>query len=170
VEIQTDAAPVKNLLGNERGAALLTALMIMVLMLIVGLAASRTTDTELLVARNEKEIAMEFYDAEAGLSQAMETTGSWMSDAFLGDEVTAEAVLEVASADAEHLATVRIQPIQNADIATATARALPLQTHTSPPPPGSGFGLNKFEVRRYSFTAEKGVTRLQAGVWKIFNR
>ncbi len=56
---------------NQRGVALLTALMIMVMLLILGFTALNITDIELAIASNEKIKAKAFYASEAGIQRAL---------------------------------------------------------------------------------------------------
>jgi Tfp pilus assembly protein PilX len=60
-------------INNEKGVALLSALMIMALLTVLGLSASNTSTTELKIAGNEKTSAMAFYAAEAGVNFAIAT-------------------------------------------------------------------------------------------------
>lgn len=166
--------------ANERGAALLIVIMVMAMLMLIGMSASLTTDTGLLVAGSEKRFSLEFYHAEDGLNQALESADTWLTDIFLAAEVTTAATTfatvdpnDPADPDDDQtIATVSVRPIQDEDAAVAQANALPVQAHSAPPPPGSGYGMNRFVIRRYAVTAEPvgGNTRLQVGMWKVFNR
>ncbi len=52
---------------NESGFALITALLILVLLTIIGLAAINSSKTELNIAANDKQHKVAFYAAEAGV-------------------------------------------------------------------------------------------------------
>src|SRR6056297_1956052 len=55
---------------HERGSVLVATIMILMLLSIIGTAALDNTNTELLIARNEKINTQSFYLAEAGIEHA----------------------------------------------------------------------------------------------------
>lgn len=57
-------------LGNERGVVLVTALMVMALLTVIGMAALSTSDTELQISGNQRVASRAFYLAEAGIQRA----------------------------------------------------------------------------------------------------
>ena len=61
----------KNLLKNERGLALVVALMLLVLLTVMGLAAISTTTTEMQITSNERTDAQAFHAAEAGIKEVI---------------------------------------------------------------------------------------------------
>jgi len=58
-------------LRNDRGSALLMALLIMLMLTLIFAAAVTTSVTDMDIARNQKERTMAFYTAEAGLQLAI---------------------------------------------------------------------------------------------------
>ncbi|MEK6684639.1 MAG: PilX N-terminal domain-containing pilus assembly protein [Nitrospirota bacterium] len=62
---------VKTYLKNERGLALVVALMLLILLTVMGLAAISTTTTELQITSNELTDARAFHAAEAGIKEAL---------------------------------------------------------------------------------------------------
>lgn len=58
-------------LGNERGVVLVTALMVMALLTVGGIAALNTSDTELQISGNQRVASQAFYLAEAGVQHAV---------------------------------------------------------------------------------------------------
>lgn len=56
---------------DERGFALVMALVVMAAMTAIGLAAVTSSTTDLMIAKNEKEAKMAFYLAEAGIEEAI---------------------------------------------------------------------------------------------------
>ena len=64
----------KNLLKNERGLALVLALMLLVLLTVMGLAAISTTTTEMQITSNERTDAQAFHAAEAGIKEILYRT------------------------------------------------------------------------------------------------
>jgi Tfp pilus assembly protein PilX len=61
-----------NLLNNESGSVLVAALMIMVLLTIIGITASRTTNTELMIAENDSRHKRSFFSADGGTEGGVE--------------------------------------------------------------------------------------------------
>ena len=53
--------------GNEEGSVLLVALLIMVLLTLIGIAATTTTNIELEISGNEKTHKIAFYRADSGV-------------------------------------------------------------------------------------------------------
>ena len=77
----------KNILGNEKGFVLGISMLISAILLIAGILALQTSNSEVLVVRNEGDMTREFYRAEGGVVDALENynTGStfWLTDDFL---------------------------------------------------------------------------------------
>ncbi len=61
----------KTQITNERGLALVVALMLLVLLTVMGLAAISTTTTEIQLTANERTDAQAFHSAEAGIKEAL---------------------------------------------------------------------------------------------------
>ena len=60
----------KNVCGNESGFALIIAMMMLLIMTLLGIAATRNTVIELGIAGNERIQAQRFYTAYSGWKQA----------------------------------------------------------------------------------------------------
>lgn len=58
-------------LANDRGVVLVTALMVMALLTVIGMAALNTSDTELQISGNQRLATQSFYLAEAGIQHAV---------------------------------------------------------------------------------------------------
>lgn len=58
-------------MGEERGAALLSVLLVLAFLLLIGMAALGTSATELQVAGNEKASVRALYIAEGGIQRAL---------------------------------------------------------------------------------------------------
>lgn len=52
---------------DERGSVIIIALLIMVLLTVVGLSVSRTTDIDVLIAKNDQFHKTAFYNADSGV-------------------------------------------------------------------------------------------------------
>ena len=57
---------IKLILTNDKGSAILVALMILVLLTIIGMAATQNSNTELKITTNSQLYKMAFYAAESG--------------------------------------------------------------------------------------------------------
>jgi hypothetical protein len=171
---------------NERGMVLVVAVLILTVVTIIGIAALTTSDTELQISSNEKFLTMEFYDAEAAQIESMEWRPAWMNDEFLtagetnayydSDELKDTFILGDLDRDCNPDTRVQIRYVEEtgADVFPAgdPANDLPLQRHIGPPPVGSGYSLKHFEIRRYGVTttSQDGNTRVQTGVYMVFNK
>lgn len=77
----------KKTLKNDQGFVLITALMMLVILMIIGIAATNTTTIELQIGGNDKATKIAFYGADAGnelakelIEQAIEARG-WENEA-----------------------------------------------------------------------------------------
>lgn len=166
--------------GNERGSALIITVLVLLLLTIIGLSATTGTDTELLIAGNEKQAAQNFFNASAGTASAMEVPTGWLTSAYLvsindnltslADATTATATLTylakastsiaVNDQSGNQIATVTVRPVykvsdssHSANIDAALPYTIPNQDYSSSPPVGSGYGLGKFVIRRFTLTS-----------------
>ncbi|MCG6916232.1 MAG: pilus assembly PilX N-terminal domain-containing protein [Deltaproteobacteria bacterium] len=181
---------------NERGMVLVVAVLILTVVTIIGIAALTTSDTELQISSNEKQLTVQFYDAEAGQIEAMEWRTAWMTDDFLtaGETLAnfiSDNATDVGNCDPADPDTwivgdfdndcnpdlkVEIRCVEETGTAvaglTSAANDLPIQRHVGPPPVGSGYSLKHFEIRRYGVTStsQDGNTRVQTGVYMVFNK
>jgi Tfp pilus assembly protein PilX len=171
-------------IGNEEGSVIVLSMVLLVLLTILGISATRTSTIEVQIASNEIHAVQNLYQAEAGEHFAVETSDTWMSNPFL---TAAETVAYVDSlidpslavdidADGTNDVTIEIRCIESSgtDISqlTDSANNLPARRHISSPPPGSGYSLKDYEVRRYGITATStsGNTKVQIGAYRVFNK
>jgi hypothetical protein len=177
----TMGATVKRIIGNENGFVLGGSILISAILLLAGVLALWTSNTEMHVVRNEGDLTLEFYNAEGGVIDALENydtgTMTWLTNAFmLAGETAAKSTVTSKNAANESLARVEVRCIENSGTPivglSAAANNLPLQRHIAPPPEGSGYSLKNFEVRRYGITATSatGNTQVQVGAYKVFNK
>ena len=171
----------KHTIVNEDGFVLGASILVSAILILTGVLALWTSNTEVQMVRNEGDLIREFYNAESGVIDALENynTGSiqWMTTDFL----TADPKLAYASntsndENGNPMAGIEVRCIEKsgttvAELSTA-ANTLPLQPHKAPPPLGSGYSLKYFEVRRYGITATSsdGNTQVQVGAYKVFNK
>ncbi|MDM8535794.1 pilus assembly PilX N-terminal domain-containing protein [Desulfobacterales bacterium HSG17] len=74
--------------GNERGAALLMTMVMLVILTLIGTAATRTSTFEIMMSGSEKNKKAAFYTAEAGIEHAKKILDS---DSGIGYDSGAEA-------------------------------------------------------------------------------
>lgn len=169
------------IVNNEDGFVLGAAILMSAILILSGVLALWTSTTEVQVVRNEGLMVREFYNAEAGIIDALENyntgTTQWLTNAFLIAGPTAASSTVVSNdAGGQAVATVETRCIENSGTTISglsdAANTFPLQPHTGPPPLGSGYSLKYFEVRRYGITAtsSEGNTHIQVGAWKVFNK
>jgi hypothetical protein len=171
----------KNTIHNEHGFVLGASILVSAILILAGVLAVWTSNTEVKIVRNEGQMTREFYNAEAGVIDAIENynsgTTNWMTDDFLTEDQTlAKKIFISNNKNGEPVARVEVRCVESSgtpvDGLEDDSNNLPLQAHIGPPPAGSGYSLKYFEVRRYGITAysTKGNTRIQVGAWKVFNK
>jgi len=72
--------PVPLLLENETGSVLLVAMLILIVLTLIGIAATNTSTIEIQIAGNEKSYKQAFYSADAGVSWALVSLIEWDVD------------------------------------------------------------------------------------------
>jgi len=169
----------KALMQNEEGSVIVLALVLLVLLTILGISATRTSTIEVQIASNERHAVQNLYQAEAGDHYALEISNTWMTNAFLtAAETAAFSTQNNVDIDSDGAPDVNIEirciEITGTPIGGLSngANDLPLQQHIAPPPAGSGYSLNDYEVRRYGITATSisGSSQVQIGAYKVFNK
>jgi hypothetical protein len=166
---------------NENGFVLGASILVSALLLLAGVLALWTSNTEVQAVRNESQLNQEFYEAEAALVDALENYNSgptqWLTTDFLTAASTEAKSTAVFTDENGHpQATVVARDIQDDGTydgdPSEPYNHLPQQRHIGPPPSGSGYSLKYFEVRRYGITAisSQGNTQVQMGAWKVFNK
>jgi hypothetical protein len=171
----------KTTIDNEHGFVLGTAILISAILLLAGVLAVWTSNTEVTIVRNEGQMIREFYDAEAGVIDAIENYNSgpttWLTNDFLSaDPAVASNLVTSTDENSDAVATVEVRCIESSATPIPSfsdaANTIPQQAHIGSPPPGSGYSLKYFEIRRYSLTATStsGNTQVQVGTWKVFNK
>ena len=171
----------KYTIDNENGFVLGTAILVSAILVLAGVLAIWTSNTELKTVRNETQMSMEFYKAEAGVIDALENYKSgpttWLTDDFLTtDPAQASGTVNSSDEQGDVVATVEVRCIESTATPVSglsnSANYIPQQAHIGPPPTGSGYSLKYFEVRRYAVTGttDNGNSQIQVGAWKVFNK
>ncbi len=171
----------KHIIDNENGFVLGASILVSAILVLAGVLAIWTSNTEVKIVRNEGQMIREFYNAEAGVIDALENykSGStnWMTNDFLTEDRTlAKKTVMSHDENGDLVARVEVRCIESSGTPVSgledDSNNLPLQPHIGPPPTGSGNSLKYFEVRRYGITAfsTNGNTHIQVGAWKVFNK
>lgn len=170
-------------LTNENGSVIVLALIVLVLLTLLGMAVTRTSNIEVQIASNDQQAVDDFYKAESADNWALEIPNTWMTNPFLTSDcnttsATWSSPLDI-DGDGANDTTVEIRCIKGtaAPVAGLTpgANDLPVQQHITVPPVGSGYSLKYFEVRKYGITARQGIgagifSQVQLGSYKVFNK
>jgi hypothetical protein len=171
----------KHTIGNENGFVLGASILVSAILVLAGVLAIWTSNTEVKIVRNEGQMIREFYNAEAGVIDALENyndgSTNWMTNDFLTEDRTlAKQIVTSNDENGDPVASVEVRCIESSGTPVSglkdDSNNLPLQPHIGPPPNGSGYSLKYFEVRRYGITAfsANGNTHIQVGAWKVFNK
>jgi hypothetical protein len=169
------------IIQNERGFVLIASILISTLVILIGAFSIWTSNTEVMVVRNEGQSLREFYNAEGGAIDALVnyTTGTtnWLTDDFLLAGPSAASNV-VTSYNQQGIAVARVEARCIEETGTSipsltdAANNMPHLPHIGPPPTGGGYSMKFFEARRYGVTATSttGNTQIQIGAWKVFNK
>ncbi|RLA96216.1 MAG: hypothetical protein DRG83_17650 [Deltaproteobacteria bacterium] len=92
--------------NNERGAILIIALLMLIILSLLGMAATDTTNIEIQIAGNEKVYKQAFYNADSGVFYAVAkgeelllsaTPGTQLNSTDMPNNVTLTYVREITS-------------------------------------------------------------------------
>jgi Tfp pilus assembly protein PilX len=164
--------------NNENGSVIVLALIMVVLLSLLGMAVSRTSSIDVQVASNGSRALQDLYQAESADSYALETSSTWMTDAFLAQSTAGSYGPQNVDLDGDlaNDATLEIRSVNLSGTPSGTlstdANNLPLIRHIGPPPAGSKSSLSKFVIRRYGITSTSlnSNTKVQIGAYKLFNK
>ncbi len=172
----------RDVITTEKGSVLVAALLIVAMLTIIGIAATRTSETEFLISVNERAYVNDFYHVEGALIDTLERPSTWLTGSMLTDDETVANNTVVVDIDSDGTddATIEIRciykpkpedPFNRIEQLSDAANDIPRIRHKGPPPPGSGYSMKHFEARYYGITATSasGNTQIQTGVWKAFN-
>lgn len=124
----------KSMMGNERGVALVVAVLVMITATFLGIAAVMTSDIETRIAGNQRCSEKAFYAADAGIDRGLD----WLLT--MGTTPPDKASLPTMS-------TTR----HDFDSYTYSSYRITDTNYKAPPPPG--WELTMFEKRYYQVDA-----------------
>lgn len=163
--------------NNEEGYIMVATMLILVLLTIIGVAATNTSNVEVQISSNTKKDSENFYVAESALVTAVENTGAWLTTTFLGTSVTSANYTGNIDYDNDGNfdALIEIRCIEQTGSTIGglsdAANSIPTDQHTGPPPVNSGYSIRYFEIRKYAVTSTelRNGKDVQTGIWKVFN-
>jgi hypothetical protein len=130
-----DHAKGGSLVGNQRGVALVVAVLVMITATFLGIAAVMTSDIEIRISGNQRCLEKAFYAAEAGVENGL----AWLVDRSITDPPEKSALPTMAKTakaiDSECYSRYRITDLN----------------FSAPPPPG--WELTLFESHYYRITS-----------------
>jgi hypothetical protein len=149
----------KDPINNENGFVIVIALIMLAVVTVIGIAATRTSETELQISGNEKLHKLSFYAAEAARGYVSDDPSLYGND-----NITEGAGIyfpnEGDSAETYNLASTQSF---NGDVE---------YTGFSEPPRGSGYEAGKFKAHRYQMTCDgygpsNSQSQIGAGFYRI---
>ena len=145
--------------NNERGFAIIVALLMLAIITVMGIAATRTSETETRIAVNDRLYNIAFYTAEAGTAFVAE------SPSFYGsDNITVGGSLSFPN-DAD--------PTESYALSTSQSFNGEVEyLGSSTPPRGSGYDAEKFKAHRYQMTCSgygpsNSISQIEIGFYRI---
>ena len=153
------ASIAKDTLDNEKGLVIVVVLIMLAIITIMGIGATRTSETEIRIAVNERLYKEAFYMAEAGAVYVAESPQLYGSD-----NITVGGFLNFPNND---------DPSEEYSISSTHSFNGDVEyLGFSAPPRGSGFDAQKFMAHRYSMTckgfgASGSQSRIEVGFYRI---
>ena len=149
----------KDTINNENGFVIVIALIMLAIVTVIGIAATRTSETELQISGNEKLHKLSFYAAEAARGYVADDPSL-----YGGDNIT-EGVGIYFPNNADPSTTYDLDSTQSfkGDVE---------YTGFSAPPRGSGYDAEKFKAHRYLMTCDgygpsNSQSKIEAGFYRI---
>lgn len=154
-----NGAGASSILQNERGSVLIVSLLLLALLTVVGIAATRTAQVEQRLSGNEKHHKMAFYAAEAAVGYAANTPALYGPLNMNGDDPASFPNL----ADDSEIYSLNAEQGFNGSVQFLGASA---------PPRGSGTQIGAFTAYRYRMTCvghgpAGAESRIETGFYRL---
>jgi hypothetical protein len=146
---------------GEQGYIVVVALVILTLLSIIGISASRTTSTELLIARNEKSHKVAFYAAEAARGYVARNTTLYGTD-----HITVGGTIDFPNpSDSAEEYLLNTNPKQSFKGNVEYLGSFPV-------PRGKGFEAGKFRAHKYKMTcygysSSNAQSKVETGFFRV---
>lgn len=169
---------IKTAKSNEAGYVLVITMFLLLMLTVIGIAATNTSSVEIQISGNHKKMVHDFYAAEGALIAVLENSGWWLGDDFLngGERVAGWSGEVDFDGDGTNDAFVEVRCVEpsrsNIAALSRAANSVPADRHIAPCPVNSGYSARHFNIRKYAVTAtdlNAGVS-LQSGAWKVFSK
>jgi len=152
--------------NNEKGSALILALLVLVLLTLMGISATTTSTVGVQMAGSEKFYEMAFYSAESGWQRAL----NWLDGRYPGvtDNLVSNGTdFDVVAGSLEEADAVGITLAQD----NKTEYLLKIQFTGTAPVPGYGTSFRRFNYRVNSVGVGPGNARSEVEViaGKVFD-
>ena len=164
---------------DQKGSAIITAIMISLLILLIGMVTMDVANNETTIEGNTIRETMDFYYVDGAASEALESADNWLVN-LTGSPTTSFTSLNSTFLDRNGNPTALLEArcieptLVTIGQLSDPANDIPPLRHTSSPPEGSGYGMKSFEIRRFAITATSstglGSNAIQVGAWKVFNK
>lgn len=147
--------------NNQNGMAIVTVLMVLALITIAGLMASRTSSTEVQISTSDQMYKISFYAAEAARAYVM-----YNADLYGSQNIDSDDPLNFPN-DADHSAEQLLDAGSNQSYNGQVEYVEP-----SSPPRGSGYQVGKFKAHVYQMACtghgpRNSSTSIEAGFYRI---
>ncbi len=183
-----------SILGDEDGFILVASMMILVILMTIGIAATNVTNIEQQIAANDRIINEDMYNQEACVTRAKYDYRNWLTvttllddstenDAHFPSTVEQDEKAKVFNFNNETVGEYKIRKFSETFVPIAEFEAeqvnhpandYPLLAFMDKPDPGSGYDPANFEIRRFLVTCySNDVQRnavIQEGTYKVFNK
>jgi len=163
---------------EQYGYVLVVTLFLLLVLTVIGIAATRTSIVENQISGNHEKMIQDFYAVEGAITTALEHTEWWLSDNFLKSDSNLANWSRNIDTDGDGVddAMVEIRCVvskpSTIGALSQAANDIPADDHKAPPPMGSGYSVRHFYTRKYAATGTglKSNNCLQSGAWKVFNK
>ena len=154
-------------INNEEGNVMVVALFVLILLTIIGIAATDNTSVELKISANDKFHKIAFYAAEAARSYVVGTTGLY------GPENITVGVAHFFPNDTDPYVANKTDPSPEYTLAPDQSfKGSVTYTGDSQPPRGSGYSSGQFRAYNYDIAStgtgpRNAQSQIQSGGYRI---
>lgn len=148
----------KYLPENEKGSVTVLAVVLLMLLTLLGIAATTTSSIEVQIAGNELRHNLAFYSAEAAKGWVI-----WNPDLYGSNNITGSGLSFPNSADPSQTQTLNSNQSFNGSVAYNIA---------IDPPRGSGYEAGEYRAHRYimtcnGYSSHNTTTQIEIGFYRI---
>jgi Tfp pilus assembly protein PilX len=174
--------PLAKVVENEDGFVLVAAMLILIILVVIGISATNTTNIEYQIAVNDRVAKEDFYNQETCLANGKFQFRTWLTTAYLntaenaaffpgaGTDANGNGINDLSECVDPNGIVTGSYKIRNVEasgtaiagwediasfptVAAHPANNFPTLAHIDKPDPGSGFDPKNFEIRRFVITS-----------------